>query len=172
MLPVTLKYQAFYCEENIWHLCQHPDYQDGHVVFISALGDYFPMFHQRNGRGENRLIFWDYHVVLLQAGMIHDFNSSLSFSTPIEHYFDYSFALEHQLEPPMIPRFRVLPAADYTTSFLSDRRHMKSESGWQATPPDWPAISDSSSNLKQFCDMSDFEYGDVLTQSELLIKYS
>ena len=172
MIPHSLKYQPYYCEENIWHLCQHPDYLGGKVIFIAAYGDYCPMFFQKDGQGKNQLIFWDYHVVLLHDGEIHDFNSTLSFSTPLQNYCAYSFADENLLEPQMIPKFRVLSAKDYVASFLSDRRHMKSQSGWDAPPPSWPPISKSSSNLQRFSDMQDFEFGEILGLTELLWKYN
>jgi hypothetical protein len=169
---LTIKYQPFYCEENIWQLCQHPKFLGGQVIFIAAVGDYFPMFFQKTGQGKDQLIFWDYHVVLLQAGDIHDFNSTLSFSTPLNHFLAYSFADESLLEAQMIPKFRVISAEDYVASFLSDRRHMKTQSGWSAPPPSWPVISESSSNLEQFSDMEDLTFGEVMSLSELLLKYT
>ena len=171
MIPTSLKYQPFYCEENIWHLCQHPDYSVGKVIFISADGDYFPMFFQWAGQGKNQLILWDYHVVLLQDGKIHDFNSTLSFSTPLHHYFAHSFADERLLQPEMMPKFRVISAEDFTASFLSDRSHMKSQLGWSAAPPSWPAISESSSNLESFTDMKDLEFGEILSAAQLLEQF-
>lgn len=166
-----MKYQPFYCEENIWHLCQHPQYLGGHVIVISAYGDFFPMFFQKTGQGKHQLIFWDYHVVLLQDGKIHDFNSTLSLSTPSQNYFAHSFADEARLKPLQIPYFRVLSSKDYVESFASDRRHMKTQSGWNAPPPDWPLISATSSNLKQFTDMRDTTFGEVLNQAEVWEQY-
>ena len=130
------------------------------------------MFHQKTGQGENHLIFWDYHVVLLQASKVHDFNSLLGFSTPLEHYFGHSFADESQLKRVMIPKFRVIEAADFVGSFLSDRSHMKFDHDWHSAPPNWPAISETCSNLHRFNDMTDEAFGEVMSQAELLSKYS
>lgn len=130
------------------------------------------MFNQKTGQGENHLIFWDYHVVLLQAGKIHDFNSSLDFSTPLKRYLESSFADDRQLKKAMIPKFRVIPAVEFVDSFLSDRSHMKSDSGWHASPPDWPPISETCSNLHKFNNMTDTEFGEVMSQTKLLSKFT
>ena len=163
-----LKYHPYYCEENIWHLCQHPQYIGGEVVFISSYGDYFPMLCQENSDGTGYPIFWDYHVVLLNDGCIHDFNSTLPFSTSIAEYFEKSFIDESLLAPMQKPMFRVLTADDYIEFFLSDRRHMKTADSWNAPPPDWPMISETTSNLNRFIDMRDLEFGRVLSAGELL----
>jgi len=113
-------------------------------------------------------IFWDYHVVLLKNGYIHDFNSTLPFSTSISEYFEKSFIDESLLPPSQIPMFRVLSAEDYVALFMSDRRHMKTADGWNAPPPEWPLISQASSNLGQFTDMKDPAFGQVLSATELL----
>ena len=66
------------------------------------------------------------------------------------------------------PMFRVLSAADYVEHFLSDRRHMKTAYSWNAPPPNWPLISQTSSNLERFTDMEDQEFGQVLSATELI----
>lgn len=163
-----LKYQPFYCEENIWHLCQHPDYLGGDVVFIASYGDYFPMLCQQGCDNPGELIFWDYHVVLLNHGNIYDFNTTLPFSSMAIDYFDQSFIDENRLNPLQVPMFRLIPAKEFVAAFQSDRSHMKSEDGWNAEPPEWPLISESASNLDRFSNMGDLEFGRVLNASELL----
>ena len=165
-----LKYQPYYCEENIWHLCQHPQYLGGEVVFIASYGDYFPMLCQAGSDHPSYPIFWDYHVVLLKDGYIHDFNSTLPFSTSVTEYFERSFIDENLLTPLQKPMFRVLSAEDYVENFLSDRRHMKTADDWDAPPPDWQMISESASNLHRFVDMRDLEFGKVLSAGEFLRK--
>mgnify|MGYP000312495299 CR=1 FL=1 len=166
-----LKYQPNYCEENIWHLCQHRKYLGGKVIFISSLGNYFPMLCQKGGKEIDQTIFWDYHVILLKEGKIFDFNSTLSFSTPIKDYFEQSFIEDFLLMPHQAPKFRVLDAEEYIRLFLSDRRHMKANSTWISPPPSWPPISETSSNLERFTDMRDLEIGDVLTASQVLERF-
>ncbi|PID45820.1 MAG: hypothetical protein CSB47_06855 [Proteobacteria bacterium] len=168
----SIKYQAFYCEENIWQLCQQPQYRGGQVIFIASDGDYFPMYFQKTGQGKDKLIFWDYHVVLLHQGMILDFSSELGFSTPLKYYLDLSFIDEDLLEPSLVPKFRILSDTEYVTFFQSDRRHMMSDSGWSATPPDWPLISENASNLEQFTNMRDLTFGKVFSAKGLLEYYS
>lgn len=168
--PKYLKYQPFYCEENIWHLCQHPDYLDGEVVFIAGYGDYFPMLCQQGSENQGSLVFWDYHVVLLKDGNIHDFNTTLPFSSGVNDYFAQSFIDENRLSPLQVPVFRVIPADEFVTAFQSDRSHMKTSEGWSAEPPEWPLISELSSNLGQFANMGDLKFGQVLSASELLNK--
>jgi hypothetical protein len=163
-----LRYQPYYCEENIWQLCQHPQYLGGEVIFISSYGDHFPMLYQEGSEHPSSPIFWDYHVVLLKDGYIHDFNSTLPFSTSIKEYFERSFIDESLLTPIQKPMFRVLLATDYVEFFLSDRRHMKTADNWDAPPPDWPMISETTSNLHRFIDMRDLEFGRVLCATELL----
>ena len=128
------------------------------------------MLCQQGSDHPNYPIFWDYHVVLLKDGHIHDFNSRLPFSSPIAEYFKHSFIEESLLAPLQVPMFRVLAAKDYVEFFLSDRRHMKTTNSWDAPPPDWPMISETSSNLHRFIDMTDLEFGRVLSATELLIK--
>lgn len=166
--PKHLKYQPFYCEENIWHLCQHPDYLDGDVVFIAGYGSYFPMLCQQGCENQGSLVFWDYHVVLLKDGKIFDFNTTLPFSSLVESYFAQSFINESRLRPLQVAMFRVMPANEFVAAFQSDRSHMKTTDGWSAEPPEWPLISESSSNLDRFADMEDLEFGRVLSASELL----
>lgn len=164
----ALNYQPYYCEENIWQLCQNPQYAGGQVLFISAYGEHFAMLCQQGGEGEEHLVCWDYHVIFLHEGNILDFNSTLTFPTPSEQYFNESFIDENLLPEALIPVFRVMRASEYAESFLSDRRHMRTKHGWSAPPPDWPLISKSRSNLAQFADMRDPEFGEVLSLSEVL----
>ena len=168
MSTSDLKFQPFYCEENIWQLCQHPDYLNGEVVFISSLGDYFPMLCQQGSGSPSTPIFWDYHVVLLRNGYIHDFNTTLPFSTGVTDYFAQSFIDESLLNPVQVPLFRIIPAKEFISTFKSDRRHMKADDGWNAPPPEWPLISESSSNLNQFTDMRNTEFGQILSRSQFL----
>lgn len=59
-------YAAYYCEENVWHLCQRPEFGKGErrVVFISNLQRTCAMWGQRAAR-RNQPVIWDYHVIFI-----------------------------------------------------------------------------------------------------------
>lgn len=166
-------YQPRYCEENIWHLCQRPEFHNSDVIVIAAKSKFFPMFCQRAAESPDEPILWDYHLVLLwHAGQgahyILDFDTTLPFCTPVGEYFQQSFIDEKRLRPAFVPLFRIVSAQEYAASLLSDRRHMKTAAGWLAEPPPWPPTSMTASNLRKFTDMNDPEYGRILTASQLL----
>ena len=165
-------YHPRYCEENIWHLCQQPEFHHSDVIVMASRGEFFPILRQRAADAPDMPLLWDYHVVLLWlAGKgvryILDFDTTLPFCTPANHYFQQSFIDERRLRPAFVPLFRVMPAREYAANLLSDRRHMKTANGWLAEPPAWPPISATESNLQKFTDMNDREYGQILTMTYL-----
>lgn len=166
-------YQSRYCEENIWHLCQRPEFSHSDVLVIASRGEFFPILCQREAAAPDEPVLWDYHVVLLwHEGQgtyyILDFDTTLPFCTPAEEYFQRSLIDATRLKPAFIPLLRVVSAQDYATSLRSDRRHMKTASGWLAEPPAWPPISASDSNLAGFTDMKNHRYGRIATPEQLL----
>jgi hypothetical protein len=87
-------YQPYYCEENIWHLCQLEQFKNSHVIFIASKGDSFPMLNQRVMQNNLTPVLWDYHVILLaqaETNQILDFDTSLSFNNDVGTYFSNSF---------------------------------------------------------------------------------
>jgi len=167
-------YQAAYCEENIWHLCQHESFQDSYVVFILSKGDSFPMLNQRASQHPSFPIFWDYHVILLliaETKQIYDFDTNLAFNTNIKTYFSHSFIEEKLLAEHEIPLFRVIPSDEYVKLFSSDRSHMKTPKGWLAPPPSWPLIGRSATNLSDFIQASDNDFGELLTYDAVLARF-
>ncbi len=170
------RYHAYYCEENIWHLCQQPELQNSEVVVIASKGDVFPILCQRAAVTPDTPLFWDYHVVLLwhskNEHYILDFDTTLPFCIPITRYIQRSFVDEQQLNAQFIPLLRVMSANEYIANLQSDRSHMKTADGWLAEPPSWSPISTCSSNLHQFTDMTDDEFGQVLTVSQWLNRLS
>jgi hypothetical protein len=168
------RYQAAYCEENIWHLCQQEPFKNSFVVFIVSRGDSFPMLNQRASQHPLFPIFWDYHVVLLvmsEANKILDFDTQLPFYTDVERYFEQSFIAENLLLEHEMPMFRLVRSEEFVRLFASDRSHMKSPSGWLAPTPNWPLIGRSGSNLSSFIEASDNEVGELLTYNAILARF-
>jgi len=168
-------YQAAFCEENIWHLCQQNSLQNSYVIFIFSKGEAFPMLNQRASQHPSLPIFWDYHVVLLvmtENNQIFDFDTTLPFSTDIETYFHYSFIDENLLTDKETPLFRLVPSGEFVKLFSSDRSHMKTPSGWLAPPPSWPCIGSSKTNLSEFIQASNNHFGELLTHEAVLSRFT
>ncbi len=152
-----LKYWPFYCEENIWHLCQKPLLLpfERKVVFISNEKRCVAMKNQRTGS----LVYWDYHVVLLfrdSDWKIADLDTLLSLPCPSEEYLSNSFV---STEAPM---FRVVEADHYIRFFTSDRNHMVDQNGnYLQAPPPWNTIGPSGFNLWDFVDTAKGKYGQL-----------
>lgn len=167
-------YQSYYCEENIWQLCQDEQFKSGHVIFIASKGEVFPMLNQRETAHPLKPVFWDYHVVLLvpdEKNQILDFDTTLTFSSEVETYFSHSFIDNNLLAAGERPWFRVLSIGEYKAKFSSDRSHMKTASGWQAPPPPWPLIGNGAHNLPSFTDMNNSTMGEVLSFDAMLARF-
>ena len=157
-----IQHWPFYCEENIWHLCQETFLLPfkRKVVFISNKNRCFAIKHQR----ADSLIAWDYHVVLLfydSEWKVADLDSSMHLPCPIEEYLSNSFLPElSNCAPPM---FRVVDADHFIQYFASDRRHMRDQGGtFLKPPPPLPPIRSESGedfNLWNFVDVSNNEHG-------------
>lgn len=168
-------YQPYYCEENIWQLCQHQPFKNSYVIFIASKGDAFPMLHQRFMAHRQKPVYWDYHVVLLvlaEKNLILDFDTTLAFSSDVGHYFSQSFVDNKSLAEHERPWFRVVPAHEYVSRFSSDRSHMKTTSGWLAPPPAWPLIGGGPHNLSSFTDMANGEIDEVLAYDAVLARFT
>ena len=166
-------YQPYYCEENIWQLCQHEQFKNSLVVFIASKGDTFPMLNQRAMKDPAIPILWDYHVILIAQAdryQVLDFDTTLPFPVDIKTYLSQSFIDNALLDDALRPWFKIVPAGEYVASFCSDRRHMKTEEGWLAPPPDWPTIG-RGHNLSRYTDMTDTDFGEVLDYNALLTRF-
>ncbi len=158
-LTKQMKYCPYYCEENIWHLCQEEPFlsQTRKVVFVSNKNRCVAIKHQRTGG----LVHWDYHVVLLLQGggwKIADLDTLLPFPCPVETYLSESFIATEA------PVFSVVNADEYVRHFTSDRRHMIDRNGkYLNPPPSWNMIG-SGFNLWEFVDG---EYGQVYDVQEM-----
>lgn len=164
-------YQAAYCEENIWQLCQKSIFQNSYALFIFSRGDAFPMLNQLASQHPSLPIYWDYHVVLLHPSdnsQIFDFDTTLDFPTDIQSYIVSSFIDEHLLSEAEKPLFRLVPALEFTTIFASDRSHMRTAQGWLSPPPKWPCIGNTKHNLADFLEAAPNHLGELLSTEALL----
>lgn len=174
MLPQreNYRYHAYYCEENIWQLCQGAEFINSEVMFMAASAACFPICCQRAADRPDEPLFWDYHVVLVwhapEQTYALDFDTTLPFCTPLKTYLQRSFYPEQLVRAEYRPLFRLVPRTVYLKRFASDRRHMQTQYGWQAPPPPWPLIHADQSNLHEFTDMQKRNYGVVKTLRELL----
>jgi len=161
MSPSEFKYQPFYCEENVWQLCQHEALKDRErqVVFISNRVKACPHWSQRASSNAATPVFWDYHSVLLvsaESGWeVWDLDCVAGMPLALPEYLARTFPGAKELRPAYLPSFRVFEAEEYLAGFSSDRSHMLNEEGkYSAQPPDWPPIGEGESNLSRHYDMA------------------
>ncbi len=161
-------YWPFYCEENIWHLCDHEEVRgrSPHVLLISNDNKSVAFWNQRLAPGPGLPVVWDYHVVLLcrwKAGWeIWDLDSGLPCPCPAAVYLRRTFPALVAPDPAIEPLFRRVNAARYRKSLASDRRHMRDASGeYLQPPPPWDPIGEGS-NLMCFLAMGEAFHGEVL----------
>lgn len=143
MATDRLRYQPFYCEENVWWLCCEPELgpERSSVVFLTAPAGCCPMLNQR-AAPPGRWIAWDYHAVLVDGlGRVWDLDSRLPLPSPGRTWLEASFRLASRLPPAYRPRFRVVPCGQFRADFASDRSHMRDPlGGWLRSPPPWRPI--------------------------------
>ncbi len=178
-------YTPFYCEENIWHLCQQEEFthREPQVVFVSNRKRACALWHQRAAK-RNQPVYWDYHVILIirqlaPAGQsecdcweVWDLDTLLDCPTTLPSYMARTF--EHRSVPTVYrPAFRVIPADAFTQAFSSDRSHMKDEDGeWLQPPPSWPPVFDGKkSNLMDIVDLQNEHIGVVLNLDQFKEKF-
>ncbi len=171
-------YWPFFCEENIWHLCQETFLLPfaRKVVFISNRNRCFAMKHQR-AVSPDSMISWDYHVVLLYHDIewkILDLDTSLPCPCPTEQYLSNSFVAEFSTCAP--PMFRVVDADHFIRNFSSDRRHMRDKNGtYLKPPPPLPLIKSASGedfNLWDFVDILKDEHGRIYNLKEMYTTFN
>jgi hypothetical protein len=149
LLPVSSlgpsRYQPFYCEENVYHLCVDPCVrgEPRAVVWLTNRAQELGMAWQKAASSEDEIVVWDYHVMLLsrqkQRWRVWDPDSRLRFGLGLTRYLEATFP--SQLPARLAPCFRLVPAPEYRIEFASDRRHMRHPSGgWRHPPPPWPKI--------------------------------
>ena len=174
-------YQPYYCEENVWHLCQTPQFDgwDCRVLFIANSIRCCALWNQKAVTEPGQPIIWDYHVVVLASPssekgtwQVWDSDSTLGCPVPLGDYLQGTFGLGSFFEK--VPkrfrvRFRMLHSREFIDNFSSDRSHMLSEEGnLLHPPPSWPPINQKGpSNLSQFCDLEAPFLGEVLDLLEV-----
>lgn len=170
-----VRYQPFYCEENVFHLCGHDAFRGrrAHAVVISGSLGGFVMWHQRAARSPKAPLFWDYHVILLAEDPWEawDLDTTLGLPFPADAYLRRSF---HPGVPPdLLPIFRLVEAELFVATLASDRSHMRGPDGrFERPPPSWPPVSapERGSNLRRFVDMSDPFAGEVMSLEALIAR--
>lgn len=175
-----LKHTPYFCEENAWHLCDHPFFQqvERRVLFISNPDRCCPFWHQRASSSQDQPLFWDYHVLLIAAHnarwMVWDLDTTLPFPSALSDYTTQTFGAPGLLRPEFAPVFRVVTPTQLKDNFSSDRSHMRAPDGaWQQQPPTWAPIFTAARgmNLMRFVDMGDPFVGKILTHSALLREF-
>ena len=161
-------YASCYCEENIWHLCMHPQFaqKQRKVIWISSEAGICPLWHQRAASSPLHPVWWDYHVVLLVKDgqwQVWDLDTTLALPTPASRYLTATFKDTHAIAP----LFRVMDADYYQREFSSDRSHMLKDSQWLATPPSWQPIQPHASTFDQMLDFSSDTHGEIKTLTQL-----
>ena len=156
---MTILYHPYFCEENIWQLCADGSVpEEGRqVVFITNKLRRVAIDKQRAAGGGAAV--WDYHVVLVAGGQVWDPDSTLGMPVGLERWIRESFPPG---ESQFAPRFRVIDAAAYRSSFASDRSHMLDSRGRPLHPfPPWPQIGEGM-NLPRLIDVESDFLGNVV----------
>ncbi len=144
------RYQAYYCEENIWQLASEPTFAnvEGYAVFVSNPDKACALWHQRACTTPWEPVLWDYHVIYLAATgspsspwQIWDLDTLLGMPIPLADYLTQTFAMLDEIHPSYAPSFRLFPRDIFLRDFYSDRSHMLDKHRtWRQPPPPWPAI--------------------------------
>jgi protein N-terminal glutamine amidohydrolase len=149
-------HQPFWCEENIWHLAQHPAAaaDERLVLVITGVSDQVACWHQKAGE-VGAPVLWDYHVVLAARArdaewQIWDLDSRVGFPVAAETWLRSTFPRPEAVPARFQPRFGVFAAEEFVERFGSDRSHMRDASGkWLQAPPPWGAIAGRGLSLSQ-----------------------
>ena len=74
------------------------------VVFVSNKKQVVPLWRQRAGKDEEKLVIWDYHVLLIlrqpdDRCLVYDLDSDLPFPTYFHKYVTETFRTDAILNP-------------------------------------------------------------------------
>ena len=176
---MSFLYTPYYCEENVWHLCQREQFVDSEpiVVFVGNEIRACPLWYQR-ASSLDQPVLWDYHVFLLCRDadfywQVWDLDTLLGFPVNFEHYVDRTFG-KVLAGDVYAPNFRLIAAQEYQRVFSSDRAHMRDKSGaWLEPPPPWPFIYNGVvSNLMEMTDFQAGRTGGVLGLAEFRARFA
>ena len=166
-------YQAYYCEENVWKLCQQ-DAISGlkKAVLITNRERCCPIWNMK-ASPKGQPVFWDYHVILMakpqEQWLVWDLDSTLATPLPAPEYLTQSF--QKNLPKAQQPAFRMINASLYGTTFSSNRSHMKDRYGnWLAPPPSWPCILNGPPTFLQWLDLDQTQQGEWLDLNDFTQK--
>jgi hypothetical protein len=100
-------------------------------------------------------MFWDYHVLLVYAGRVYDFDTTLPWGCAALEYCTRAIRPTVEFkgaDTAYEPRFRIVPLHEYLRYFASDRSHMPAypvgadgegeggEEGAGTPHPTWPLL--------------------------------
>ncbi|KAF8398355.1 hypothetical protein HHK36_017282 [Tetracentron sinense] len=168
----TFDHTPYYCEENVYLLCNKlckigvadAKGSDLFVVFISNEKKQASGTACKASKRADGVVLWDYHVVCVQRkgigdtpDQVWDLDSSLPFPTPLAHYISETIRPSFQLFPDYHRLCRIVHAPIFLCFFASDRRHMKDSVGnWIEQPPACePIIAEDGTvhNLDEYIDI-------------------
>ncbi|TPV93204.1 MAG: hypothetical protein B7733_21810 [Myxococcales bacterium FL481] len=172
------RYCAYYCEENIWQLCERlrSRCDRAAVCVVSSRQQRVAMWRQQAAAAAGLPVVWDYHVVMAcrrpaQRWEIIDLDSLLPRPVDAVAYLDATFPRGHRVPAELTPMFRWIDAEQYRDILRSDRRHMRDAEGrFRRPPPPWPAIGQQGtrgSNLALLTDMSQQTVGELVDLATL-----
>jgi hypothetical protein len=167
-------YASYFCEENIWRLCNHFPALGGNAVFISNVHRQCPMWYQSSA-AEGAPVIWDYHVIFMfmsaDTWRVVDHDTRLPNPINLDHYLSSSFP--SRIAPDYEPVFRVVDSSLFLNRFSSSRSHMRNQSGNFTQPlPSWsPIYNGIDDNLDDFVDMKNLRFGTVYSKGQFIHIY-
>jgi len=163
-------YQPFFCEENVWQLLRSGDLPaPAAAIFVTNARRTVAMWGQRAAATDP--VVWDYHVVALlaQQRIILDLGDRERAAWPLADWLSHAFRIDTPAR--LQPRFRIVTAEQFLTTFSSDRSHMRDAAGrrLRAFPP-WaaPFQATRGMNLPRFLDLADAIAGVVTDRAGLM----
>ncbi|XP_040571105.1 protein N-terminal glutamine amidohydrolase [Lepeophtheirus salmonis] len=197
-LQSRCSYHPCFCEENVWKVVDEVrsrapgELSKTSVIFVSNKKQVVPLWRQKAGREDDKLVIWDYHVIFIykpdERCLVYDLDSELPFPTYFHKYVTETFRTDAILNPEYHRFFRIIPGGVFLEHFASDRRHMKKSDGtWVKDPPPYPCIlpsrdrndddktpSSVTHNLDKYISMeqsNDDRFGQVLGLQDFIKKF-
>lgn len=156
---VEIPYQAFYCEENVWHACRVLEaLGDGgvrHAVFVTNAARTVACWAQRACPAPHEPVVWDYHVILVERQekdvAIRDPDCVVGGRLGALQWLDATFPPSFAVTPRYRPLFRPVPASRYLEELRTNRSHMRAADGrYYRPPPPWDPPGAPEHNLEDW----------------------